>query len=366
MKTLKILNALILIIILSSCSKPIQETKPIRKYLIETVFASGVLEAEGTYNLTAQTEGYINKINFEDGSIVKAGITLVEISNKENMFNSESAGKLFDIAKENTTAYSPLLKEANESIGIAKKKMVLDSLNMERYKKLFSSNSIAKVDYENVELSYSTSKTNYRKAVENLNQVKQQTDQDLIIKRSQKEVNSLLLSRNEVRAVVGGMIYKKFKNVGDYVRKGDVIATIGLPHSVYAKVSIDESNIKKIKIGQEAVLELNTNKEKQYKGKVTEILASFDEGTQSFICKLVFVDSLDFKIANTQLQANIIINTYNNALVIPRNFLYYGNTVRIKGNDNPVSVSVNIVSNEWVQILSGINENTTIETENIK
>jgi len=38
-----------------------EETTPIRKDVTETVFASGVLEANNTYSLTAQTDGYLSK-----------------------------------------------------------------------------------------------------------------------------------------------------------------------------------------------------------------------------------------------------------------------------------------------------------------
>ncbi len=160
-------------------------------------------------------------------------------------------------------------------------------------------------------------------------------------------------------------MYNKFKQKGDFVRKGDVIATIGDPNFVYAKVSIDESSIGKVKLGQVAVIKLNPNKEKTYKGVVAEIFPSFNEATQSFTCKLFFTDSLDFKIVNTQLQSNIIIGETKNALLIPRNYLQYGDYVNVKGKKQPVKVSAQIVGSEWVVIENGITENDVIITENI-
>ena len=35
--------------------------------------------------------------------------------------------------------------------------------------------------------------------------------------------------------------------MGDYVRKGDVIAVVGSPNVIYAKLNVDETNMSKLK-----------------------------------------------------------------------------------------------------------------------
>ena len=112
----------------------------------------------------------------------------------------------------------------------------------------------------------------------------------------------------------------------------------------------------------EQVIELNIQKDKKYKGKVTEIYPAFDEKSQSFYCKVEFVDTLDFKISGTQLQVNIIIKNKENVLVIPRKYLSYGNIVTLKGGEKK-NVKTGFISNEWVEIISGIEEKTIILTE---
>nr|MCU0322958.1 hypothetical protein [Chitinophagaceae bacterium] len=58
---------------ITSCGKKTQETKPIRKDVTETVFASGILEAKNTYSLTAQADGYLVAVNYNEGDIVETG-----------------------------------------------------------------------------------------------------------------------------------------------------------------------------------------------------------------------------------------------------------------------------------------------------
>jgi HlyD family secretion protein len=361
----KIIYGILLALFLNSCGKKTEETKPIRKTVTETIFASGVLEARNTYYLSAQADGYLIAVNFEEGDMVSEGKILAVVDNKESQFNNESADDLFKIAEANTSKSAPLLAQAQNSIEVSKEKMELDYNQYLRYKKLWENNSVAKIDYENSELQYNTSKKNYENSVENYKQIKQQADQQVISNKAAKKINQVVVGKNEIKAVNSGKIYEKFKQVGDFVKRGEAIALIGDANDIYALVNIDEANVGKVKIGQDATIELNTIKNKTYKGKVMAIYPSFNENTQSFTCKISFADSLDFRIVNTQLQSNIIVSTTENALLIPRNYLDFGGNVQIKGGKEKVKITTQFISNQWVQVLSGIDENTTLVTDNL-
>ena len=255
--------------------------------------------------------------------------------------------------------------QAKNNIAIAKNKLDQDKLQEQRYKNLLQSNSIAKNDYENVLLTYQTSKANYDNAVETYNKLKSDAKQQVIINKASQQINTTGLGKNAIKAVVSGRVYEKMKQIGDFVRRGDVIAKLGDASNIYAKVNIDESNIAKVVVGQKVDIQLNTNKNKVYKGEVYEILPSFDDQTQSFVCKIKFIDELDFRIVNTQLQTNIIVGIQKNALLIPRNYIDFGGFVQIKGQKNKTKVVTNFISGEWAQILSGIDENTILITDNL-
>jgi len=352
-------------LVLFSCGKKMNETTPVRKDITETVFASGTLEPEDKYNLTAQSEGYIIELKFDEGDTVKKDQVLAIIDNKTNVVNASGSENLLGIVAQNSGPEGPTLKQAQQNVQLLKEKSEQDSVQLLRYKKLIESNSVSKLELENVRLAYENSKINYLNAAQNYRLQKQQVDQQLISQKLQRDVSSVSNENNVVKAVLRGKIYNKIKQVGDYVRRGDVIAVIGSSEKLYTKLSIDETNIYKIKVGQKAIIQLNTNKEKNYAGIVTEIYSSFDDQTQSFYCKVYFTDNLDFKISGTQLQANIIIGERKNALVIPRNFLGYGNKVLIKGKGESV-IETGFISGDWVEIKSGLDENTTILTDQIK
>ena len=361
----KIIIIILSTILLASCEKKTDEIKPIRKDVTETVFASGILEAKNTFTLKAQTDGYLSAVNFEEGDLVKSGTILAIVDNKENSYNNESAKDLYDLAQSNTQNNAPALSQAQNSINVSKQKMQLDLLQYQRYKKLWDENSVAKIDFENIELQYKTSKANYDSALDNFKLIKQQANQQVISNKAIKGVNNSILSKNQIKAVATGKIYKRYKQVGDYVSKGEAIALIGENDNIYAKVNVDETNIGKIKVGQEALIQLNTNKDMTYKGTIAEIYQLFDESTQSFICKIKFNEPLDFVIINTQLQSNIVVEKTKNALLIPRSYVDFAGFVQVKDKDEKVKIKTKFMSNEWVQVLSGIDENTILVPEKI-
>jgi multidrug resistance efflux pump len=354
-----------LALITSSCKQPKEETMPIRKDVLETVFAAGVLEANNTYNLTAQMDGYLQNVSFKEGDRLKTGQVLAKIDNQEDTFNAENAAALYDISVNNTRSNAPLLAQAQTAVNSAKLKLDQDQVQEQRYKRLLESNSIARSEYETALLSYQTSLNNYQSVLQSYKKLKEDAEQQTISTNTQKKIAQLTLSKNAVKAPAGGKVYQKFVQNGDYVRRGDVIATVGDVDFIYAKVNIDESSIAKIKIGQMALVQLNTQKDKSYHAEVWEILPSFDEAQQSFICKLRFIDPLEFRIVKTQLQTNIEVRMQKNALLIPRNYLEPGGFVTVKVNkdeEKKVKITTNFVSTDWVQVLSGIDDKTVLIT----
>jgi HlyD family secretion protein len=350
---------------LISCGRQTQETRPIRKDVTEMVFASGTLEAEGTYRLTARADGYITELSFTENDLIQKGQPLAVIDNPQNLINARSGQALFDIARANASPDAPALRQASNALEQARQQMEFNATQVARYKQLLEANSISRADYEKTELQYQTSRTEYENARQHYTLTQQQAEQQVVINRTQKEINTTLSGYNQIRAVKAGRVLQKFKQAGDFVGQGEVIALIGEAGGMYASVNVDEGSIGKVKVGQPAVIGLNISDRKTYRGEVARILPTFDQATQSFVCHISFIDSLDFDIAGTQLQVNIVVDSTRNALLIPRNYLSYDNQVQVKGEDKPRKIDTRLVSSEWVQVLSGIDENTVLVTENI-
>lgn len=349
-------NSLLLLLTLStlvSCGTK-EEGKPVVQDIKELVFASGELEWDNSYNLTAQTDGILANATFDVGNKVTENQIIASIDNKTNENNTASAKDLVVISKENLTENAPALQQLQQNIKFAESKYQQDKTQAERYKRLYDSQSIAKVEYENMQLAAENSLSQLNALKKQYQQVLQQSKQSYINTENQLKNNQVVLGYNKLVVPQKGTIIKKLKFSGDYVKKGDVIAVIADENKVEGVLNVDENSIGKVKIGQTVFVQLNTNKNEVYNAKISEILAAFDEQTQSFICKVIFDKPLNTSLYGTQLEANILVGEKKNALLIPRNFLGFGNKVMVKGKDEAIIVKTGIVSTEYVEILDGI------------
>lgn len=347
-------------VFLVSCGGNKNEIHPELQDITETVFASGSLDADDRYNLIAQTEGYITDFKVEEGDLLDAGNVVAIVQNTSFESNEKSAADQYAIAKYNTTNEAPAIKEAIQNLEMAEVKMDQDEKNFQRYKNLFEKNSISKLDFENATLTLEQSKTNVVNAKERLEQVRQQARLNEIAAKSQFEIAQSNGAFNSVSAIEGGVLVKKMKQKGDFVRKGDVIGIVANLNSIKAYLNVDENSIGKLKLHQNVDIRLNTIKDIVLKATITEVRPMFDEATQSFICEASFTDSLRFNIIGTQLEANIIIGTKKNVLLIPREYLSFSNTVQVKGEDQVREVKTGIKSSKWVEILGGVTKDDVL------
>lgn len=352
---MKHLLLLTLVLLFFSCHKN-QEVKPIIQDIKELVFASGELEWDNSYNLTAQTDGVLLDANFEVGTKVLKGSILANIDNKTNDINTQTAKKQLVISNENLTSNAPQMQQLEQNIQFAESKYNQDKLQAERYQRLYESQSIAKVENENMQLKAKNSFSNLNALRKQKLQLLQQAKVQLISTKGQFQNSQTVQNYNQIIATESGTVIKKLKTKGDYVRKGEIIAVIADEQKVEAVLNVDENTIGKIQIGQTVFIQLNTDKNKIYEAKISEILAAFDEQTQSFICKARFDTLLNSSLFGTQLEANVLVGEKKNALLIPREYLGYGNKVNVKGKEQSVIIKSGIVSTDFVEVLEGISK----------
>jgi multidrug efflux pump subunit AcrA (membrane-fusion protein) len=354
-KTLTIL----ILVILSSCGKS-EEIQPINQDIKELVFASGALEWDDSYNLMAQTDGILQNANFEVGDIVAKGKTIGVLDNEINKINAKVAQEQLDISNENITSTAPALMQLEQNIQFAESKYFQDRKQAERYDRLYQQHIGSKVEFENAQLAAKNSLTNLNTLKKQYRVILQQAKQQQIANRGQLESNLVQKNYNTIIVTERGTIIKKLKNNGDYVKRGEIIATIANQSMVEGVLNIDENSIGKVKIGQTVYIKLNTNKNNLLIGKVSEIFSAFDQQTQSFICKIIFNKPIENSIYGTQLEANILVGEKKNALLIPRNYVGYGNKVNVKGKDQAIIIKPGIVSTEYIEVLEGITKDDVL------
>lgn len=347
------------VLILISCSKN-EEVQPKNQDIKELVFASGQLEWDDSYNLTAQTDGVLQNATFEVGNTISKGKVIATLDNEINKINAETSQEQLVISNENISANAPALTQLEQNIQFAESKYLQDKKQAERYERLNQQNIGSKVEYENAQLAAKNSLSNLNSLKKQYQVILQQAKQQQIATKGQLKSNQVIKNYNSIIVTESGTVIKKLKSNGDYVKKGEIIATIANQTKVEAVLNVDENSIGKVKLGQTVFVQLNTNKNKTFNGKVTEILSAFDEQSQSFICKVTFDKPFENSLFGTQLEANILVGEKKNALLVPRNYVGFGNKVNVKGKDEYVIIKPGIISTEYVEVIEGISKNDVL------
>jgi multidrug efflux pump subunit AcrA (membrane-fusion protein) len=356
---LKILFLLAAISATACKNKENQEIKPIVQDIQEWVFAPGQIEWDDMYNLTAQTDGILLDANYDIGTVIKKGNLFARIDNQSSLINTGTSKEQLVIADENLSDKSPAIQQLKQNISFAESKYQQDKVQAERYERLYKNESIAKVEYENAKLTSENSLSNLNALRKQLDVILQQSRQQKIITKGQLKNNQIMQSYNQIKVLADGTIIKKLKSTGDFVRRGEVIAVVANPSKVEIVLTIDESSIYRVKTGQPATIRLNSEKDKTYKGKISQILPAFDVNSQSFVCKIILEEALNSmkNIYGTPLEGNILVGEKKQALLIPREYMGYGNKVLLKDRDTAMVIKTGIISTDFVEVLSGINTN---------
>ncbi len=344
------------VVSVSSCKPKYTEVAPKTGPVTEAVFASGNIEPGDAYTLTSLSDGFVVKSYVTENDGVREGQILFRLDNRQQNTQVAIAENNLIYARINASGAAPALRQIEAQIAAARLKLATDSATKVRYDKLLFTGSVSRQEAENAAVAYQSSLSSLRSLQENYRAAADKASQEL--KNTQSQLQNVRAGNQyyDLVAAASGKVYQVFKKTGDLVRRGDKVAQVGNPDSIVIYLDIDEGSIGKIKEGQQVLVELNTEKGKTYEAAISKIYPHFNEQTQSYRVEARFKTHASSMIAGTQLQANIITNRKENAILVPLIYLVSGNKVVVKKGENldTVTVETGIRSDEWVEVLSGI------------
>lgn len=192
----------------------------------------------------------------------------------------------------------------------------------------------------------------------------------------EKAQNALLndqqtLAYYTVRAPFSGSIAVLPVSLGQQVSSGTTLVTLIADQQV-ANVSLNETDVAKIKIGQKATLAFDAIDNLIITGEVSSIdlIGTVSQGVVSYNVKIVF-DTQDDRIkAGMSVSAAIITNTDVDVLYVPNEAVKTQGTqsyVQVLVNGAPVrkTVVVGLANDTDTEIVSGINEGDLVVTQTI-
>ncbi|MEO0124605.1 MAG: efflux RND transporter periplasmic adaptor subunit [candidate division WOR-3 bacterium] len=297
--------------------------------IVSKVNADGELKAKSQVDISAEAIGRIKKIYYKEGDFVKRGSLLIELDDTQASANY----KLSEVR----------LKQAEQVFN--------------RTKSLYEKGLVSKENFENAELNYESAKATYEQALDAYKKTK-------IYAPISGRIMKLNIEEGET-AVMGTLNYA-----------GTVLATIADMSRMIAVVKIDETEVPKVKIGQEAGVIADALPDSTFKGVVTKVglmpitsITTTTEKATDFEVEIELKDFSESLRPGMNVKAEIITSKKADVLNVPIQAVgkrkikdKMTESIFVVENRKAVlkEIQTGISSDKEIEILSGINEGDTV------
>lgn len=351
-----VLLCLILVLIFS-CSPSEDRVFPQRENITESVYASGLIRARYQYQAFANANGIIQELFVEEGDTVKIGTPILAIFNESARLNRESAE--LNRAYADRQANQTRLRDLEMSIDYSKTKYQNDSLLLERQKRLRGQGIGTAVDLEQRQLVFDNSKTAYEGSKLRYQDLKREIDYNERSASKNLSISKALESDLVLKSEVDGKVYALLKEKGEMVNAQTPLAVIGSDREFILEMQVDEYDIVKIQRGQKILVSMDSYRGEVFEAIVTKVNPLMDERSKSFTVEGVFITEPPVLYPNLTLEANIVIQAKENALILPRPFILNEKYV-ITTDGDTIEVQLGLKDYQKAEIISGIDEKTEV------
>ena len=334
-----------------SCKSKYEKTKPTIEPVSESIYASGLIKSNNQYQAFVTVNGTINSILVSEGDTVKKGTLILTIANEAQRLGKDNAllSAEFSDLKNNQEK----LNEARSFVVLAKNKMKNDSVMYFRQKELWEQKVGTEVELEQKELAWENSKTSYSSSKIKNNDLKRQLSFTSLQAKKNLSISNKLESDFALRSKIDGIVYSLPKSIGEIVSPQTPLALIGDAKKFILEMQVDEYDILKIKKGLVVLVTLDSYKGKVFEANVTKIYPIMNEKSKTFLVEAEFKNTPAILYPNISFEANIIIQTKDKALLIPRNYLL-NDSIVLKSNGDTVIVKTGLKDYKKIEIISGI------------
>lgn len=329
---------------------------------MEAVYASGFVVSEQEYQIFSQVDGNLAQVLVKEGEEVKKGQTLIVIESNQQNAKYTVSRQAYEMATKNYSDSSPGLRELKTTIRSSHTKLQFDSLNFSRYSNLLKANATSRSEFDRVKLMYENSRNDYALQLSRFEKVKNDLFLSLQNAEGQWKIAQEESGHYELRSEVDGMVFKIMKERGELVRRSEAVAIVGSGNNFYLKLTVDELDVQRVKVGQEVMVKIDAYPQKNFKGKVNKVYPLVDTRQQSLRVDATLEETLPAGFSGLSVEANIIIRQKDKAIVVPKTALMSGDSIWIKTSEGEKKVKVipGIETLDEVEIVKGIDSTAQV------
>ncbi len=249
----------------------------------QVIRVSGNIEAQEV-NIGFKISGKIASLTVQEGDWVEKGAIVGKLDDKDLRHRLELARASLRTAEarlEKLLAGSrpEEIREAEATVHQAQFDMMNRKNQYERMKALFERGVIPRETLDNIETGYKMAVAQLQRAEERYKLLKEGPRKEEIdearaqveqarasLRLSETQLNDTLLA-----SPISGIVLVKSAEVGEVVNPGTTVVTLADIRKVWLKAYIPETELSRVKWGQEVIVTTDLKPQKEYKGKISFI-----------------------------------------------------------------------------------------------
>ena len=323
----------------SVMSRPASEIDPSRLTTVQrgdlarSVVAIGKIEPISKVEIKSKANGIIKEIKVQIGDLVQQGQILVELD-KENLQARlhEARAALLGAQANVKAAQAEFDKNKIEAEGVD---IAFARRNRDRAEQLAKDGLLPQSNLDDSRLAVEVAENRQRAAKAQLSVTQARVSQaeatvaqsEAAVERAEEE-----LGNATIRSPIKGMVLSRDLEIGSPVSSilnlgagATLVMVLGDIHEVFVRGKVDESDIGLVKLELPARIRVETFKDRQFAGRVTQIspLGVEKDNVVSFEVRVSIDNASGALRANMSANAEIVLEEHKGTLMVPEKAVIY-------------------------------------------
>jgi len=350
-----------------------ETTKVERGSLVVAVTGSGTVSSNNNSNITTSATGVVKNLFVKDGDTVKTGDKILEIElDLEGLQKYTQAYAAYQAAQNSLQSTKDALYTAQADL-FTKWQTYYNLAESDKY---MGSDDKPKTEERNSNTEFLITQDNWLASEANY-KLKEKA-----VTQAQTSLNSSWYSYQQaspiIYAPISGTVSGLSLQIGSVINSQsssnttattNKIASIKTDAMPTISVNLTEIDVPKVKVGDKATITFDAFTDKTFTGKVISIdlIGTVSSGVTSYPTVILLDTKSDAILPNMAASASIITDTKDEVLLVPLSAVTTENgasTVQVMKNGKPqtVTVETGLVSDEQIEITSGLKEGEVVVT----
>ncbi|GAB4297544.1 MAG: efflux RND transporter periplasmic adaptor subunit [Desulfuromonadia bacterium] len=230
-----------------------------RQEVPEDAVIPGTVKASTSALVAARIPGTITRLSAAEGTRVKAGGILAQITAQESVSGFRAA--------------SSAVTEAERGVDDARARLALAESTLKRFQALYREQAVTRQELDVREMEHEVARQNLSRAEARLAQA-----------REGEKGAAAVAGYTTVTAPISGIVAKRQVELGSTVFPGSPLFVIDDEKSYRLELSVPESLMGRVKVGMPVEIRLD-GVDRPVSGMIVEIVPSLDPATRTFIAK---------------------------------------------------------------------------------